>query len=952
MAKNFFSFIGMLALWQLPVFAQPARTPVTDSLMAALPVTAKAGQLFLLPAAGPWPEEKTERLIDDVKKFRPGGLVFSGTTIFEMQRIVRAAQQASAVPLLIVADENELLESLDSVRHFPRHLLLASIPDDSLVHQVYRLAAFYLKQAGAHITTGMYFDAMPGPGDSTHSLHQVGSDPARMEAAAARWIGPLRAGRMSAMARFASARDTLQVDTAGNIAPFPFHKPDYRFLAWPEMQLARSNDFQYRVREEAFVVPAWKSNRFTRTVRQKINFSGLLAAECFERGDALQALRAGNDLVIEALTSARPIHEIVRASRRNKTFGQQLDRSVRSMLNLKERLGLFLRDTSAAPGDAGLGQTPASRVLLQTAFRQSVTVVKNEDLLPFRNLDFLNLWYAEVGAPPQPGFEARIQSYANVQTLRLRTPADTALLSRLPPGATVIAGVFDGGPLAEAVNRWLRRSAFQNRTVVCHFAELSGLNEWLPFAALLAGYTPVTEMQQAVAQNLFGVQPGSGRLPTGTAETASVQALHRFSFDEPEAAGLCSETLKKIDGIVHEAIALGATPGAQVVVARHGRVVYQKNFGALDYATAQPVTDSTLYDLASVTKVAATLQAISFLYDRNLIDVSKKVSFYLPELKGTNKENMTLRDILTHQAGLWPFLPFWASTLKDSLWLPGYYARTPSPEYPWPVAENLYARQSIKDSLWHWVVKSRVREKSARTPYDYRYSDMGFYLLHRLAEKLLQQPMEDFLTQNLYEPLGAGTLGYLPRQRFGKHRIAPTEHDKLFRKSLLTGYVHDQGAALHGGVAGHAGLFGTALDLAKLGQFWLNRGLYGDTYLYSAKTLDHFTARQFASSRRGLGWDKPLLSDWTSPTSRFASSATFGHTGFTGTCIWVDPHFDLVYVFLSNRVHPDMNNNKLISLNIRPRVQDVIYQAIFNFSLYHAPSETKAGLTGLHQKQF
>ena len=226
---------------------------------------------------------------------------------------------------------------------------------------------------------------------------------------------------------------------------------------------------------------------------------------------------------------------------------------------------------------------------------------------------------------------------------------------------------------------------------------------------------------------------------------------------------------------------------------------------------------------------------------------------------------------------------------------------------------------------------TRVREKPLRTPYDYRYSDMGFYILQHLAEKMLNKPMQEFLEQNLYGPLGAFTTGYLPRQRFSAQRIAPTENDKLFRKKLLTGYVHDQGAAMHGGIAGHAGLFSTANDLAKLGQLWLNKGHYGARRYYKPETMELFTSKQFEDSRRGLGWDKPTQSDWNGPTTLYASPQTFGHTGFTGTCIWVDPEFNLVYVFLSNRVHPDMTNNKLLNANIRSRIQEVIYQAMFNY---------------------
>lgn len=261
-----------------------------------------------------------------------------------------------------------------------------------------------------------------------------------------------------------------------------------------------------------------------------------------------------------------------------------------------------------------------------------------------------------------------------------------------------------------------------------------------------------------------------------------------------------------------------------------------------------------------------------------------------------------------------------------------FYSTEKKPGYELPVSENLFAANSMRDSLWAWILRAKISEQKDREPFRYKYSDMGFYILQRLSERLLNKSLDEFLQQEIYEPIGAVAMSYLPLRRFPASSIAPTEDDRLFRKSLLRGYVHDQGAAMHGGVAGHAGLFGTALDLAKMGQMWLQEGTYGNDRFFQPSTLQLFTRRQFRSSRRGLGWDKPAGGS-EGPTSASASAETFGHTGFTGTCIWVDPEHELVYVFLSNRVHPDMNNNKLISGNIRPRVQEVLYRAIKAFEV-------------------
>jgi CubicO group peptidase (beta-lactamase class C family) len=321
-----------------------------------------------------------------------------------------------------------------------------------------------------------------------------------------------------------------------------------------------------------------------------------------------------------------------------------------------------------------------------------------------------------------------------------------------------------------------------------------------------------------------------------------------------------------------------------------------------------------------------------FLQERGLIDINKKIAVYLPEFKETNKKDIIIKDILTHQAGLWPYFPWHANIMKDSVLIKRFFSKKYSSEYPFPVSENLFSYKHIQDSMWHWIVTSKMIEKKDRTPYDCRYSDLGLYIMQRLVETLLNQPLEDFVSQNFYEPMGAGTTGFHPLERFSVNLIAPTENDKSFRGSLLTGYVHDPGAAMFGGVAGHAGLFSNANDLLKMGQMWLQKGSYGGTQFFKPETIGLFSMKQFDNSTRGLGWAK--ATDPTSPSSGYMSPQAFGHTGFTGTCIWVDPEFDLVFVFLSNRVNPEVNS-KLLTARIRQRIQDVVYQSIFNFRATH-----------------
>jgi CubicO group peptidase (beta-lactamase class C family)/beta-glucosidase-like glycosyl hydrolase len=934
MLKKVWLIVG--AAWAFfSAFGQSPREQWVDSTFNTLAAHEKMGQLFVLRAAAPTNESEFNELAEKIKRFHPGGIELVSVPTQDLKIFVTRLMAISKVPLLIGVDENMELARADSLQTFPSHLNLAALRDTTLIDTVYQLAASWLAHQGVDYTTGLSVNLLHTSSQNAPSQNKIGDVPEQIQHRLARWTDALAGHNLFAVPEFETS-DSILAMTKTDTARLNDLSP-YFFLAMPQTRIVRTTGFQFQIRTENQLMPAARSGAFIKSVvRGQLKFQGLLQYVGNSSEDYISIFSAGNELIATDDIEARQLNGLTRILRKNKILKAQLDFAAKRLLGLK----YDLRRKPASNREPWQWQQPEKRALFQAVFQDGITVVKNEkQWLPVRNLDFQKLALVNIGQPPSHDFEKLVRMHAPMPVVNIKQLPDTThVRAQIGSANGLIVSVFDGG-MSPTVVPWLHDVARDKNVAVCHFDGVAHLNRWAEFNALLAGYTAGPETQRASAQNLFGVQPGVGRLPISLPAhmepTATIQTLPRFELAEPEAAGMDHHTLARIEPIVREAISNGATPGAQIVVARKGKVVYQKSFGTLTYGTSDPVTDSTLYDLASVTKVSATLQAVMFLHEKKLIDLNKKVSCYLPELKGTNKEDMILQDVLTHQAGLWPFLPFWASTMKDSVWLVDYYQGTASPDYPWPVSENLFARQSMKDSLWRWIIQSKVREKRARTPYDYRYSDMGFYMLQHLAEKLLNQPIEDFLSQNLYEPLGATTLGYLPRTRYSATRIAPTEQDKLFRKSLLVGYVHDQGAAMHGGVAGHAGLFGTALDLAKLGQLWLNKGTYGDTRFFAPETVDLFANRQFESSRRGLGWDKPVLNDWNSPTAVAASPYTFGHTGFTGTCVWVDPAFDLVYVFLSNRVHPDMTNNKLLNLNIRPRIQEVIYQSMFNYSLYH-----------------
>ena len=668
-----------------------------------------------------------------------------------------------------------------------------------------------------------------------------------------------------------------------------------------------------------------------------------------------KALHEQNDILIISTNIERAFKAISKAVKKDKALVAQIDQSVKKILSKKYEAGLSQNKFINTDNLYQRLHSPEAKLLKQKAAEDVVTIVKNDSsLVPIQKLVDKTFASISIGASIENELTHYLSKYAYFHHHSILSQNDTIeLRERLKSKDILVIGLFSQ-QLTEQLIEFIKRISKEHRVIVCNFTQ--HLNQGFENSmTIIDAFTSEQGFPQSVAQIIFGGIKAKRKMMESTSDSLQVvkwittKPLNRFSYQLPEAAGMDSRILDRIETIANEAIQIKSTPGLHVLVAKDGKVVYEKSFGTLTYESKNPVTDETIFDLASITKVSATLQAVMYMHEKGLININKKISVYLPELKGTNKEDYTIKDILTHQAGLWPFLPFWAETVKDSSVWKKYYSKTQTETYPYPVSENMFAVKSMKDSLWHWIIKARVLDKPVRTSYSYKYSDMGFYIMQHLTEKMLGTRMEDFLQKNFYEPIGAYTTGYLPLSKFSPSQIAPTEKDTLFRKSLLVGYVHDQGAAMHGGIAGHAGLFSTANDLAKLGQMWLNKGSYGGIQFFRPETIELFTSKQYENSRRGLGWDRPLLNDMNSPTSAYASAKTFGHTGFTGTSIWVDPEFNLVFVFLSNRVYPNMYNNKILTANIRPRIQDVVYQSIFEYCKNHdeplKPNGLKSGLT-------
>jgi beta-N-acetylhexosaminidase len=965
-------WIGFIALITLvsPLFGQTTKRQWVDSVFTTLDLYGKIGQILMVQADSYADKQTIEKITTQIKRFHVGGIVFTKGGPVSQIKMNNYFQQQAGIPLLIGMNaESGLGDVLDSTLLFPPPMMLGSIQDDSLMFFLGSEIGKQLKTLGVHINFGPTSDLhVPAHEKSgSNPMHYYGEDQNRVAAKLVAYQQGIKSENILSVAKRSPDYGLVVKNVhIQNQAGPEFHSlttdPNHAF---PLTQLVQAGTDGVLTTYEAGMTFSGEPKVYNNTtevisrampliysggnIKRQLNFNGLvfsfiptiqLKKKLLPNEPEIMALKAGSDVLLFPENVGATVRRLRKVIRKDKVLQKQLDESVKKILATKYDAGLHKKNMIRFDHVPIRTNKPATIALQTTLLEKSVVVVKDDrKLLPLQQLDNKTFASVSIGANIGNTFAAYLSKYTPITHYALQAGDDIAVLAQnLSPYDYVIVGIFQGpADLGNVYREFLRQVGEKSTVIVVLMDSPSKLAQLDNMPVIIQAYSDLQVMQQFLPQVIFGAARADGSLPLSVGDNIKVGAgtqtchLGRLSYSTPELEGLDSKMLSKVALVAQEAIEQKAAPGCQVLIARHGKIIYDKCFGAQTYDNKTPVTDQTIYDLASVSKVMGTLQVVMFLQEKGLIDIYKKVSVYLPELLNTNKKDIIIKDVLTHQSGLAPFLMMWPQTVKGDTLLAHYYAPMRDDNYPLQVAPGLYASTAIQDSVWHWLLKSDMLPKPPRTPYGTRYSDLGFMIMHRLVERIINQPINEFLNQNLYEPLGSGTVGYLPLTRFPAAQIAPTEIDTTYRKTTIVGTVHDERAAMLGGVAGHAGLFGNASDLIKLGQMLLQKGSYGGQSFYKPATVELFAQKQFENSSRGLGWAKP--GDTSSPSSRYESPKTFGHTGFTGTCIWMDPEFDVVFVFLSNSRFPN-RSGKLNTTNIRSRIQDTIYQSIFNFCQY------------------
>jgi len=941
-----------LLLLLLGLKVSSAQTPSTwvDSILNKMTTSEKIGQLFMIPVSTYATQQETLALERLIKTYQPGSIYIIKGSPKSHIKLMNRLQQASKVPMLVGLNaEWGLGQTLDSTFTFPQPMVMGANTNTDLLKNFGYQVGLQMNAIGAHINFAPNAD-VDVPLESTVTTRYLGSNKNKVAEKSIAFAEGLKdAGVMAVAKHLPGITPGMNAKTVKDlfvtVGPDTISFYPYRKLIEHNIGGLLTSYMHFRTIEGNKSIPAPLSQIFiSEIIKSQAGFTGLTFTDIpylktiVKKGHGeteKTAFQVGNDVLIAPSDISKSLKKIKKLVDKDEKMMAQLNASVKKILESKFNAGLNKNKITKPVNLEDNLFSPLTAQVDNQLKEGAITMLKNTgELVPVGLIDNTKFKLITLGGA-FTSFEKSLNQYAPFTTTPIRSLTDTASIEKEIHQATSILAL--AGDIKQ-FSGWIKKISKTERVIVCHFGNPSHLKFLEEVSVLLEGYDEAST-GNAMAQAIFGAISTAGSLPVGIGKSFpegtqnKSRLLKRLSYSMPEEAEMDSRVLQDIDKIANEALAIGATPGARIMVARKGKVVFDKSYGWQGSDKKIPVTENTIYDLASVTKITATLQAVMFIYERGLIDINKKISVYLPEFKESNKKDIIIKDILTHQSGLWPFFPWHIGIMKDSVQAKKFFSEKYSEDYPYTVSKNLFSNKHMRDSMWHWIITSKMIEKKDRTPYEYRYSDLGLYIMQRLVETITNQPLEDFVAQNFYEPIGAYTTRFRPLEYFPESQIAPTENDQAFRKSLLTGYVHDPGAAMFGGVAGHAGLFSNANDLLKMGQMWLQKGTYGETQFFKPETIELYSNKQFETSRRGLGWDKPT-GDWTGSTGIYCSPSTFGHTGFTGTCIWVDPEFDLVYVFLSNRVHPEING-KLLSSNIRTRIQDVIYQSIFRYSESH-----------------
>ena len=935
-----------------------------DTLLNNMTIDEKIGQLFMVQAYSNKDKDHSDFIEGLINEYHIGGLVFMQGTPEKQAKLNNNYQSISRIPLLIGFDGEWGLDMrLKNTYRFPWNMTLGAIRDNKLIEDFGKRVGVQCKRLGIHVNFAPVVDININPDNPIIGNRSFGENRENVTDKAIAFTKGIQSQNVLANAKHFPGHGDTASDSHVSlpILNFSLERLDSIEL-YPYKQLFKNNLTSVMVAhlsveslESNIELPTSLSYKVvTGLLKEKLKFKGLIITDALNMKGAanfanpgeldLAAIIAGNDILLVPEDVPSAVSKIKSALIEKVLSEERLDHSVRKILMAKYWAGLNQFKFTELENLNDDLNTIEDELLHRRLVESSITLLKNESLIfPVQNLDKKKIAYVKLGDAENEYFINMLKNYTNVDVVSSNNLNE--LITKLKPYNLVIIGYhksnlnpwksykFDDIDLV-----WLQEIARTNQVILDVFASPYSLLQIKTFKnieGLLISYQNSKLSQEISAQMIFGANETKGKLPVSIRnefeEGYGLMStfLERLRYSIPEDVGLNSEKLKRIDSLAEVIIKEKMAPGLQVLVARKGKIVYNKSFGYHTDQMKVAVKNSDIYDVASMTKILASLPLIMELEENGNIQLESTLGSLLPKLKGTNKDTLTIKEVLSHYGRLKAWIPFYKKTLDSVTKHPAkeYYRDKESKQFNIKVADNLYLRSDYKDSIFDIIANADQRSRNG-----YKYSDLSFYLLKNYIERHYGKNLDELTQQHFYKALGANKTTYLPIEKFSKKSIVPTERDVYFRMQLLQGYVHDMGAAMQGGIGGHAGLFSNANDVAKIMQMYLQKGYYGGKQYLQSETIDKFNHRYYASKnvRKGIIFDKPQLRDREKATCGCVSDSSFGHSGFTGTYTWADPETEIVYVFLSNRVFPTMDNNDLVKYNMRTEIQQYIQDAIID----------------------
>lgn len=952
-----------------------------DSVCKQMSLKEKVGQLFIYTIAPVQTKRNMHLLHEAVHTYKVGGLLFSGGKMQNQAILTNEAQRMARCPLLITFDgEWGLSMRLHATPVFPRNMVLGCIQDNQLIYEYGREMARQCREMGVQVNFAPVADVNINPDNPVINTRSFGEDPVKVADKVIAYASGLESGKILSVCKHFPGHGDTNVDSHKALPVLPFTRERLDSVElYPFKKAIRAGvggmmvgHLQVPVIEPVRGLPSSLSRKVVSGLLiEELAFKGLIFTDALamrgvsgNQNVCLQALKAGNDMVLAPHRLKEEIDAVLTAVKKGELPEEDIDAKCRKILTYKYVLGLRDKPFVKLSGLGSRINTPQTRDLISRLNLAAITVLNNkEGVLPLYP-DLKKVAVLNVGdGAKTASFDHQMKGYVSFTRFQLRKNLSETeqqkLRDSLASYRRVIVTVTE--QRLASYQSFFARFAPKTPVIYVFYTPakfMLQIQQAVSEAeAVVLAHAPYEDVQKRVADILFGKATADGRLsasvgklfPTGSGVTITPHTPFHFV---PEEFGFKSEVLSRIDSIALEGIKEKAYPGCQILVMKDGKTLYDRCFGYHTDEHSEKVKPNDLYDLASLSKTTGTLLAVMKLYDKGLFNLTDRISDYLPFLRKTNKENLTIRELLLHQSGLPSSLLFYQDAIdkksykgmlfrysKDALhtvrlgirtwgnpkfrFKKGLISKKEDGDYTLQVCDSLWLNRSFREEIQKKIAEAPLRDKR------YRYSDVGFILLQMFVEELGEKPMDEYLWQEFYQPMGLEHTAYLPLRYFNKKEIVPSAVDSFLRKTILQGFVHDESAAFLGGISGNAGLFSNAREVGRIYQMLLNGGeLDGKRYL-SKETCALFTAGKSKISRRGLGFDKPdVQNENNSPCAASAPATVYGHTGFTGTCAWVDPDHDLIYVFLSNRTYPEAWVNKLSKLEIREKIQETIYEAM------------------------